>query len=507
MFLTQSAPLSQAWRLLYIGFAAATAILLDILYFDVGRGAFGFFLFTLYYLIAFLAITFVTKQIHRVRMLGLLVPLLLLSASTALYENEVVTELIPWIVLLLLLFFSVLLTLRDTHKHTFSFLGVPLFKNMDLPFGKLGEILRDLIPTKKETSRERMRHALIGVLIAVPILLIFLSLFSSADAVFASQLKYLFDIDLKADTLWRIFRAIVLTFLLGGISYVIFDPKHDLMEFKAKLGNIPPTIAMTLFLLVNLLFAAFVLIQLQYLFGAQAYVIDQGITYAEYARSGFFEMVWVMALSTLLLLFFYRSTRQEGNAYFLKILKVILVFQVAVIAFSALKRMNVYQEAYGYTVLRLYVEWFIYMGVSLLIGLATAIISRRPFQHVLYGILLLATVSLTLVSMINVDRIIANKNIERFVTEDKKLDIIYLGHLSPDVVTAFDFLFDNTQVQRLTVAQIRDIQHVLEQHHKDITDRRWKETTWSTKKANDFFERLKSEDGKAYREKLSAIVN
>ena len=133
MFLTQSAPLSQAWRLLYIGFAAATATLLDILYFDVGRGAFGLFLFTLYYLIAFLAITLVTKQIHRVRVLWFLVPLLLLSASTALYENEVVTEMIPWVVLFLLLFFSILLTLRDTHKYTFSFFGVPKISFSDVP--------------------------------------------------------------------------------------------------------------------------------------------------------------------------------------------------------------------------------------------------------------------------------------------------------------------------------------------------------------------------------------
>jgi hypothetical protein len=119
------------------------------------------------------------------------------------------------------------------------------------------------------------------------------------------------------------------------------------------------------------------------------------------------------------------------------VLNILFVVQVGIIAASALKRMNLYHDAYGYTALRLYVEWFIYF-IFVLIALGIInLIFKLQFRVLIYSGLALGVIALTIVCSVNVDYMIANKNIDRFMYYDKELDVDYLENLSLDIVPVF----------------------------------------------------------------------
>ena len=114
--------------------------------------------------------------------------------------------------------------------------------------------------------------------------------------------------------------------------------------------------------LLGLLFLAFVAVQVRYLFGgAERVVSTAGMTYAEYARRGFFELVTVtaIALPTLLLAhWLLRADDRRGERTF-GILAGTLVALLFVVMASALQRMYLYVDEYGLTQLRFYVTAFV----------------------------------------------------------------------------------------------------------------------------------------------------
>ena len=103
--------------------------------------------------------------------------------------------------------------------------------------------------------------------------------------------------------------------------------------------------------------------------------------------------------------------------------------------------MELYQDAYGYTVLRLYVEWFLYSVLFALAALIFVIFKNMEFKKLFHILLIIAIVSTMIVSSINVDFLIANKNIQKAIhgktKREKVLDFAYLDKLSVDAVPAW----------------------------------------------------------------------
>ena len=132
---------------------------------------------------------------------------------------------------------------------------------------------------------------------------------------------------------------------------------------------------------LNLLFGAFVWIQLRYLFGGAEWVQQvAGLTYAEYARQGFFELVAVTALVLPVLLAAHwllnPETRPQKSTF--AVLAGIQVLLVLVMLVSALERMRLYRAEYGLTELRFYTTAFMaWLAVLLIAFLATVLAGRR----------------------------------------------------------------------------------------------------------------------------------
>jgi hypothetical protein len=192
------------------------------------------------------------------------------------------------------------------------------------------------------------------------------------------------------------------------------------------------------------LFGAFVAIQFAYFFGGERTVQVAGITYANYARSGFFELVAVSVLTLGLSLFLdhvsMRQSKQENIVF--RVLALMIVGLTTIMLVSAAQRMWLYEEAFGFTQLRVYTHVFmVWLGV--LFGAYVLAVFRLRMNIFTLGLVLSTIGYVGTLNLMNIDRYIADRNIARY-HEGQKLDIGFLNILSPDAVPAVIPLWQET---------------------------------------------------------------
>ncbi len=278
-----------------------------------------------------------------------------------------------------------------------------------------------------------------GVLMALPVLFLFILLFASADLVIREYLLRIFDIGNLPETLGR--TVIVLAFSLfaaGTLGYALSaraDAHKEEEAFRkeqAKLG----TLQISVFLgAIAVLFLSFILVQATYLFGGEAALAGHGFTYAEYARSGFFELLAVALITFLLLWGSERSTMRNGAGHSrqFKVIAGALVVEVILIIASAFLRLSLYESAFGFTTMRLWSHAFIILLVFFFLMLAWKIWRDANERSFLLPAFLAAAVALAVMNMLNPDAFIAQKNIERFAGKEQ-FDASYIASLSDDAV-------------------------------------------------------------------------
>ena len=277
-----------------------------------------------------------------------------------------------------------------------------------------------------------------GVLLALPLLFIFGGLLMAGDAVFegiVNQVLYQYFNNLFG----HIFVIGFGTWLAAGFLRGIIVNKELVIRNLSRpktlvLGGVETGIVLGL---LDLLFLCFILVQLRYLFGGSARIETYTkLTYAEYARRGFFELVTVGALVLPLLLVMEWLVKKDNRTHlgllrWLAGLQVILLF---VIMASALQRMRLYQNEFGLTELRLYTTAFMgWLAVVFVWFMATVLTGRRErfaFGALVAGFLLIASLHL-----LNPDDFIARTNLARVVA-GRSFDAKYASSLSADATPA-----------------------------------------------------------------------
>ena len=126
---------------------------------------------------------------------------------------------------------------------------------------------------------------------------------------------------------------------------------------------------------VGTLFAGFLLLQLSYLFGNAPVVAGSGVTFSEYARRGFAELSTVATLCTILLLTLEHWAARGPRERWARLLAIAVVVEVEILLISALRRLWLYESAYGFTTARLYAHVYM-VGVALFLGLLGWRLSR-----------------------------------------------------------------------------------------------------------------------------------
>lgn len=287
-------------------------------------------------------------------------------------------------------------------------------------------------------DRDRTSQIIRGILLAAPVLFLFILLLSSADLVFHKYASKLIDIRITGESVFRTILVLSATAaFIGTFTYLFIKPARigdtePVNPDRQSLGLIEGAILLGS---VNALFLSFILVQVTYLFGGRRNIAVEGVTYAQYARRGFFELIAVAAISFLLIWLTekYIFRRGEKHALSFTLLSGALIVQVIVIMISAFKRLALYEGAYGYTVLRFYSHVFIIWLAVVFLLLLVKILTNEEENFFALRMFTSGLIFLAFLNFFNPDAFIARQNISRY-KETGKLDAWYLSRLSADAV-------------------------------------------------------------------------
>lgn len=291
-------------------------------------------------------------------------------------------------------------------------------------------------------SKRATVAALRGALISAPLILVFGGLFYSADAMFQSGVDSLFNFTLDYEfVLQYVFAFCAVWISSGGILHRMILAPFDVPPMHGanfigppKYGN-PPTdpnkskigpieVNMVLGSLVAL-FGSFIAVQFRYLFaGSQTIATTAELSYAEYARSGFFQLIWVAALSLLVIVGVDSIKLVNGKFYtFLTRSLIALVFLVIA---SAGLRMKLYTDAFGLTELRLYTSAFMGWLALTFAWLLPTITANRPNKFG-FGAIVSGFIVILGLNVANPEALIVRTNLRQ-----QNPDMEYLRLLSAD---------------------------------------------------------------------------
>jgi len=287
-----------------------------------------------------------------------------------------------------------------------------------------------------------------GLAIAAPLVVVFGALFMSADAVFAALVANAFRFDLERIgshiLLFTICAWISTGYLRGFLTGTELPLLRDLWRDGALLGITPKRLTLgitevaTALVTLDLLFLIFVVVQFRYLFGGGALVqVTPDLTYAEYARRGFFELVFAVVLVVPLLLAadWLLDRRDRPDLLAFRGLAGVQIGLVLAIAASAFQRLRLYYASYGLTDSRFYaMVLLMWIGAMLLWLAATVLRGRR--ESFAFGALLSGLAVVVSLFAVNPDAIVARTNVARMEAADTPVpfDVVYATSLSADAV-------------------------------------------------------------------------
>lgn len=307
-----------------------------------------------------------------------------------------------------------------------------------------------------------------GALIATPLLLLFGGLLSSADAVFSQTVTDAFSFDLAGSfewgAIWIVCASLGLA-IVGGFAVptVRKPPVQGPPTAAMKIGM--TEVSVVLCSLCGL-FALFVAIQFRYLFGGNVAVVETtGLTYAEYARKGFFELVAVAGLMLPLLVGAFSVSRQESQREVLsfKVLSTVLTGLLFVVMASAMTRMQLYVESYGLTPLRVSSSAFM-LWLALVFSWFLASLYRSAMPRFALGAVVAGFAVILGLNFATPDLLSARYNVARFGSSSE-LDAAHLSGLGPETVP---FVLDS--LARLSPEDQVAIEASYEQRYGDDVD-------------------------------------
>jgi len=272
-----------------------------------------------------------------------------------------------------------------------------------------------------------------GLLVAAPVLILFGALLGEADPLFGRALGRVWSLDLGP--IWD--HAVPIgccAWLAVGLTRTIAMRDGPPRQLPATLGTIGFASVGTAITAVAMLLLVFIVFQARTMFlSADRFQAVTGLTVAEYARRGFFQLVLVAALSLPLLLLadWLLERRIEALRPFRVLAAGTLILLLLILA-SALHRMRLYTAHFGLTELRLYTTAFMgWLAAVMAWFWATVLRGRR--SRFAPGTLVAALGTLLFLNVANPDAVIARVNLDRPASKGD-LDVAYLARLGADAV-------------------------------------------------------------------------
>lgn len=318
-----------------------------------------------------------------------------------------------------------------------------------------------------EAWRQRFRQYLVptvrGIALALPLVVVFVVLMYSADFYFAQLLGELMTIEIDFDVAWWM-RTTLLTIVSGWLlaGWVMYaaqpyhkrDTKlpHQLLLKVCRRVRPGPIESITMLTVLTIPSTIFVLVQFAFLFDGITPIAVKDYSYAEYARRGFFELILMAVLALTVILVLRKTTRflnPKGSRTF-RLLSTFFIGSTMVSLLSAFKRMNLYEQSFGFTETRLYVLIGI-VWLGFLLGWFLISLWINP-QRFALGTLIATIGFVGTLNLIQPEPIIVNRNFDRYGVTGE-LDVVYLTTLSSDATPALTQHLDQMKVTPVTLCR------------------------------------------------------
>lgn len=282
----------------------------------------------------------------------------------------------------------------------------------------------------KKGNSEKSKNMILGIALATVFLTVVLPLLSQADPVFRKILFSPFE-SMHISNGYKIIRGICFVFipaiLFYGLSCACYIRYMETEERGYSLWKPEALLIMTSIIAIT--YIIFCSIQITCLFGG-LFELPEGITYSEYARQGFIQLLWVAVINIGLVLLL--KVKCVANQKLNQILLILSICTIIMIISSAY-RMVLYVQVYDLTRLRFLVLWFL----VLLVFIVGQIMHYINHSEVKIGKRLFITtlIAYMVLSFGRMDYVIARYNIHAntYITQS---DFIYLTSLSFDATPA-----------------------------------------------------------------------
>lgn len=327
-----------------------------------------------------------------------------------------------------------------------------------------------------------------GLLLTLPIIILFGLLLGSADVVFGDFLEgsiswlnfthpevvinHAMVVGLFAWVCMVGYKLLLMGPIVNNAEGQIVKPivAEFRREFGFRLGMIETGMILGS---VDVLFGLFVIVQARYLFGGEENITAQGYTYSEYARRGFFEIlaVSIMTMGLIIVLDYFTSRKQEQENLF-RGLAITMIVLTMVLLVAAFLRLGLYEGEFGFTRLRVMTQVFIvWLGVLFAVLVGCLVSKRNEIFWI--GCVFVAIGFVGTLNLMNMDGFIASQNVDRF-EDTGKLDVDYLLLLSDDAIPSIvPLLAGNNADEEWYETLVSGLGHQLYVLDQDRDERGW----------------------------------
>ena len=418
----------------------------------------------------------------------LIIPIVLLSSSYFIFANRTfyIANIFALIILNIIMF-VILTNKKDYLKNylykTFSLITDTIAKHKDgIELTK--EKTKEHIKENKNINKENIKKVTSSVLVVFAIVGIVIILLASADSIFASMFSGVENV-FKGINIGNAFR-IILRLAIIVVTYIVFlslilniQKENAREEKELKKGSSKYNFTIKLLLItLKIVYLVFCYIQIKTLFAKIN--LDGTFNYATYARTGFFQLMFVSFINFTIILV--SNKYNENKERIIKILNLLLVVFTIIIVMSSMYRMHMYEMEYGLTYLRTFV--YVILLTELAIFVPTiAYIFNEKFDFIKWCFIIVICAYCG-VNFANIEKIIIDKNLNRNITTTP-IDYDYIYSIASE--DSYGVLEEKLKEENINTSEKLEITKILLNISSNSKEMEWQEfniSRWKMKEKN-----------------------
>ena len=368
---------------------------------------------------------------------------LTLSVGNTLFDNSFIK---PVSVLIIMFLFAVyclgISSEKDKLSGSYKML-IELFNNtVAAPFANLENVVGGI---KAGANKNKgALGALIGVVCALPVLIVVIPLLVSSDAAFEGLVNAVVD-----NIGIYLFEIAIAIFILPFFYSYLFSRNRSGQTNKSKNANskkLSPTVCISFLSVISLTYIVYLFSQLAYFFSAFKGILPDGYTHtaSAFARRGFYEMFAICMINLVIVSAVSMLCERKNKKLpaFIKVLSTFVMLFSVLLIIIAMQKMRLNISTYGLSVNRILVCTFMLMMLFVIAFFILHIFA--PKIKYMQAIILICAVIFIALTFADIDRISAEYNINAYNSgELEKLDVEAIRWMSDSAVPSLVRLTEN----------------------------------------------------------------